>query len=73
MILHVRCNIPNGWVTVADNIPKPHGFHHYQMLSSLDGTSFMRCTIRTNGKIELSRGVADTEYIGSFSYPVAES
>lgn len=73
MILHVRCNTPYGWVTVADNIPKPRKFHCYQMLSSLDGTSFMRCTIRTSGKIELSRGVADTEYIGSFSYPVAES
>ena len=72
MVLHVKCNIPVGWVTVA-NIPKARDLHCYQQLSNLDGTGFMRCSIRTNGKLELSRGAAGTEYIGTFSYPVAES
>ena len=72
MVLHVKCNIPVGWVTVA-NIPKARDLHCYQQLSNLDGTGFMRCSIRTNGKLELSRGATGTEYIGTFSYPVAES
>ena len=71
MVLHVKCNTPIGWVTVA-NIPKARDLHCYQQLSNLDGTGFMRCSVRANGKLELSRGATGNEYIGTFSYPVAE-
>ena len=70
--LYVKCNTPvNSWITVT-NVPKP-SVEFAQQLINIDGNNMLRCVIRTDGKLELIRGVAGASYINAFSYPVAES
>ena len=72
IVLHITCETPASWVTVA-NVPKPSNINITQALISLDGTSMMRCVVGMDGILQLNLGTAGTKYIGTFSYPVAES
>ena len=71
--LHVKCNTPiDTWVTVA-NVPKPSIVEFAQHLINTNGSNMLRCIVRTNGSLQLNLGTAGGFYVGSFSYPVAES
>ena len=72
-MLYVKCNTPvNAWTTVS-NVPKPLGLNKYDILGSVNGDGILKCVINSNGLLQFSKGTSGTDYIGTFSYPVAES
>lgn len=73
MLLYVKCNVPiNEWTTVS-NVPKPLNLNKYDILGSIDGDGILKCVVNTSGLLQFSKGVSGTSYIGTISYPVAES
>ena len=72
MMLYLNCVTPvTSWVTVA-NVPKPSNISLAQTLTSVDGTSIMRCFIKMDGGLQLNLGTAGTTFVATISYPVAE-
>ena len=72
--LYVTCNASVGaWATVSSGLPKPSGFPSYGALSNPTGDKFVNYVINTSGVLQLKNGVNGINYIGTFSYPVAES
>ena len=73
MMLYIQCNTPStSWLTVA-NVPKADTLNYYQHLTNGGGDKFMECLIKTDGALQFHGGTAGTNYLATFSYPVAES
>ena len=74
MQIYVTCNTPVGaWATVSTDLPKPSGFPSYGMLSNPTGNECVNYVVNTSGVLQLKNGTTGINYIGTFSYPVAES
>ena len=74
MQMYVTCNTPVGaWATVSTDLPKPSGFPSYGMLSNPTGNECVNYVVNTSGVLQLKNGTTGINYIGTFSYPVAES
>ena len=72
--LYVTCNVSVGaWATVSSGLPKPSEFPSYGALSNPTGDKFLNYVINSSGVLQLKNGVNGISYIGTFSYPVAES
>ena len=72
--LYVTCNASVGaWATVSSGLPKPSAFPSYGALSNPTGDKFLNYVINSSGVLQLKNGVNGISYIGTFSYPVAES
>ena len=72
--LYVTCNASVGaWATVSSGLPKPSEFPSYGALSNPTGDKFLNYVINSSGVLQLKNGVNGISYIGTFSYPVAES
>ena len=72
--LYVTCNASVGALdTVSSGLPKPSEFPSYGSLSNPTGDKFLNYVINSSGVLQLKNGVNGISYIGTFSYPVAES
>lgn len=73
MLLYVKCKTPaNIWKTVS-KVPKASILNMCSKISSLNGDGFLRCSVNTTGDLSFSNGIAETSYLGTIIYQVAES
>ena len=74
IMLYIKCNTPSDtWTILSNNIPKADGLHRYLRIPGGGADVFLKCLITMDGELKVSGGNAGVSYLGTFSYPVAES